>query len=104
MKTGSLSCNLTCASFDDLGCELMVIWCRRRTQPEQSQAQFAEVVTFDDSPTLNADDPLSVGGQSYMNQKVANLKANDAAMSSEKRSVDRNAKSLKARTKNFGSK
>jgi len=55
--------------------------------PEQSEPQYAEVSLSEDSPALNADDPLSVGGQSHMNQKVANLKANDAArLSSEHRS------------------
>ena len=56
-------------------------------EPEQSQAQFAEVSLSEDSPALNADDPWSEGGQNDVNQKVANLKANDAArMSSEKQS------------------
>ena len=57
-------------------------------EPEQSKPQFAEVSLSEDSPALNADDPFSEGGQpDELNQKVANLKANDAArMSSEKRS------------------
>ena len=56
-------------------------------ETEQSQAQFAEVSLSEDSPALNADDPWSEGGQNDVNQKVANLKANDAArMSSEKQS------------------
>ena len=56
-------------------------------EPEQSKPQFAEVSLSEDSPALNADDPLSVGGQNDVNQLVANLKANDAArLSSEHRS------------------